>query len=140
MSVIPALEATDLVVTYGGNVALSVWRLEVRSGELIGVVGANGAGKSTLVNAMLGWSRGTPKVSGVVKLDGRDLSGCPTHERIREGLLLIPEGKLVFGTMTVQENLTSVGYGGSEQGRRSYSLDETYELFPRLHERRGHLG
>ncbi|HZW46112.1 MAG TPA: ATP-binding cassette domain-containing protein, partial [Microvirga sp.] len=79
MNTRPVLEATDLKVAYGGNVALDLPRIAVRERELVGVVGANGAGKSTLVNGLLGWSRGAPKVSGKVMLDGRDISGLPPH-------------------------------------------------------------
>ncbi|MCB5174623.1 ABC transporter ATP-binding protein [Microvirga lenta] len=137
----PVLEAKDLKVAYGGNLALDLPHLAVRERELVGVVGANGAGKSTLVNGLVGWSRGTPKISGKVLLDGRDISGLPTHERVRSGLLLIPEGKLVFTQMTVEENLSSTSDETDlGQGRRRYSTDEVYGLFPRLHERRHHLG
>ena len=136
----PVLEATDLAVAYGGNTVLTVPRLSVGAGELVGVVGANGAGKSTLVNALLGWSRAAPRVSGAVSLDGRDISLLPTHERVRAGLLLIPEGKLVFGRMTVEENLASTGSHPVTEGRRPYTSEEVFALFPRLHERRHHLG
>jgi len=141
MTIRPVLEATDLKVAYGGNVALDLSHIAVRERELVGVVGANGAGKSTLVNALLGWSRGAPKVSGKVMLDGRDMSALPPHERVRSGLLLIPEGKLVFTQMSVEENLaTSVDVPHDVQGRRHYSVDDVYALFPRLYERRHHLG
>ena len=86
------LEAAGLRVAYGGNLALDLPHLALRPGELVGVVGANGAGKSTLVNALLGWSRGAPRVSGTVKLAGEDVSALPTHARVRRGLLLVPEG------------------------------------------------
>ena len=134
------LEATGLSVAYGGNTALALERLEVREGEVVGVVGANGAGKSTLVNAIAGWSRGTPRVAGAVRLDGRELSSLPAHLRARAGLLLVPEGKLVFGEMTVDENLTLPGGVHVAPGRRYYDRESVFELFPRLRERRGHLG
>jgi branched-chain amino acid transport system ATP-binding protein len=138
----PVLDAADLTVAYGGHTALSVPRLSVGSGELLGVVGANGAGKSTLVNALLGWSRaaGVPRIAGAVRLDGRDISKWPTHQRVRAGILLIPEGKLVFGRITVEENLLAIGPRPPSEGRRAYSTDEVYELFPPLFERRHHLG
>lgn len=136
----PVLEATDLTVAYGGNTALSLPRIALGQGELVGVVGANGAGKSTLVNALMGWSRGSPRVSGTVRLDGRDISALPTHARVGEGLLLIPEGKLIFGEMTVEENLAHSAPLGAGPGRSYYPVPEIYALFPRLAERRGHLG
>jgi branched-chain amino acid transport system ATP-binding protein len=133
------LEARDLVVAYGGNRALAIPHLSVGRGELVGVVGANGAGKSTLVNSLLGGSRGRPRIAGRVSLAGEDVSRLPSFERVRKGLLLIPEGKLVFGTMSVEDNLLTVG-GALGEGRRAYTVDEIYDLFPPLKERRGHLG
>ena len=134
------LRAEGLTVAYGGNTALSVDALEVRAGEVLGVVGANGAGKSTLVNALANWSRGAPRVSGRVALDGRDVSSLASHQRARAGLLLVPEGKLVFAEMSVDENLTVPGGVSVDTGRRYYDRNAVFELFPRLKERRGHLG
>lgn len=134
------LRVDGLTVAYGGNTALSLDALEVHAGEVLGVVGANGAGKSTLVNAIAGWSRGKPRVSGRVVLEGRDLSASPAHERAREGLLLVPEGKLVFAEMTVDENLSVPGGMRVGPGRRYYDREAVFELFPRLRERRGHRG
>jgi branched-chain amino acid transport system ATP-binding protein len=134
------LEAHDLAVAYGGNRALAIPHLLVMRGELVAVVGANGAGKSTLVNSLLGWSRGHPRIAGRVSLGGDDISGLPSFARVRKGLLLIPEGKLVFGTMTVEDNLLAVGRPPLGEGRRAYAIEEIYDLFPPLKERRGHLG
>jgi branched-chain amino acid transport system ATP-binding protein len=134
------LEARDLTVAYGGNRALAIPHLSIGRGELVGVVGANGAGKSTLVNSLLGWSRGRPRIAGRIRLAGEDVSPLPSFERVRRGLLLIPEGKLVFGTLSVEDNLLAVGGAPLGEGRRAYSVDEIYDLFPRLKERRGHLG
>ena len=134
------LTASNLKVRYGGNTALELANLVVRQGEVLGVVGANGAGKSTLVNALAGWSRGNPRVIGEVALDGQPLGALESHQRARAGLLLVPEGKLVFGQMTVDENLSPIAAPVSVQGRRYYDRDAVFELFPRLAERRNHLG
>jgi branched-chain amino acid transport system ATP-binding protein len=134
------LRASDQKVAYSGNTAQSIEQIDVRRGEVLGVVGANGAGKSTLVNALAGWSRGAPRVSGQVMLDGVDLSAMPPHERARAGLLLVPEGKLVFGEMTVDENLSSLVGMSQDADRRFYDREAVFELFPRLSERRNHLG
>jgi branched-chain amino acid transport system ATP-binding protein len=133
----PVLEAEALRVAYGGNVALDLPRLTLGTGELVGVVGANGAGKSTLVNALLGWSRGRPTVSGRVRLDGDDISALPTHARVRRGLLLVPEGGAVFSRLAVTENLAAAT---EHTGGRAYSEDEVFALFPRLRERLHHTG
>lgn len=134
------LQVRGLQVAYAGNRAVAIDALDVAPGEIVGVIGANGAGKSTLVNALAGWSRGDPRVVGQIALDGRRIETRPTHERIRAGLLLVPEGRLVFSRMTVEDNLSTAFVPVSAPGRRVYSRDEIYELFPRLTERRAHLG
>lgn len=134
------LQADKLTVAYGGNTALSIDHLKVHEGEVLGVVGANGAGKSTLVNAIAGWSRGAPRVSGQVALDGQAVGALAAHDRARAGLLLVPEGKLVFGQMTVDENLSMLAGVQANAGRRIYDREAVFELFPRLRERRRHLG
>ena len=131
-----ALEVENLSVTYGGDPAVSVPHLALPKGMLAGVVGANGAGKSTLVNGMVGWSRGPARTSGTVRLEGQDLSGVPTHERVRRGLLLVPEGIAVFGTMSVEENLRATRPHGAEAEARAFSVANVFDLFPRLAERR----
>jgi branched-chain amino acid transport system ATP-binding protein len=134
------LTVRDLRVAYAGNQALDLKSLDVGLGEVVGVVGANGAGKSTLVYALAGWSRGAPRLSGEVALGGQRVDGRPTHERIRSGLLLVPEGRLVFGRMNVEDNLSTAFVPLAAPGRKVYTRDEIYELFPRLKERRHHLG
>jgi len=134
------LQVRQLQVAYAGNRAVDLKALDVARGEVVGVVGANGAGKSTLVNALTGWSRGAPRVSGEILLNGQRVDGWPTHDRVRAGLLLVPEGRLVFGRMNVEENLSTAFAPVAAPGRRVYSRDEIYELFPRLKERRRHLG
>ncbi|WBU56216.1 ABC transporter ATP-binding protein [Paracoccus sediminicola] len=135
----PILTITDLTADYGGNRALVIGKLTVRRGELLGVVGPNGAGKSTLVGAILGWSRGDPKVSGRVELDGEDVSQMSTAQRVRRGLLLIPESTLIFSQMSVADNLAHAATNPGA-GRDIYSLDDIYDLFPNLAKRRHHLG
>jgi len=135
----PVLSLSEVRVSYGGNTVLSVDQLDLYAGELVGVVGANGAGKSTLVNTAMAWSRGNPVMHATVKLRGKDLSSVPTHRRVEEGLLLVPEGKLVFSSMTVEENLMN-GWEGASKDRRAYSIEDVFSLFPRLRERRNHLG
>ncbi|HEY4067795.1 MAG TPA: ABC transporter ATP-binding protein [Burkholderiaceae bacterium] len=134
------LQVRGLQVAYAGNRAVDVAALRVARGEVVGVVGANGAGKSTLVNALTGWSRGEPKVGGEVELAGRRVDGWPAHERVRAGLLLVPEGRLVFGRMSVEDNLSTAFAPVAAPGRKVYAREEIYELFPRLKERRLHLG
>ncbi len=134
---VPVLEADSLRVAYGGNLALDLPHLALGAGALVGVVGANGAGKSTLVNALLGWSHGRPSVSGRIRLDGADISALPTHQRVRRGLLLVPEGGAVFARLTVTENLAASEHASAAH---AYTPAEIFALFPRLAERRQHLG
>ena len=132
----PALEIQSLSVSYGGDPAVSVDRLALPQGTLAGVVGANGAGKSTLVNGLLGWSRGPARATGTIRLHGDDLAGLSTFQRVQRGLVLVPEGLAVFGTMGVEENLRSTRPHGADAAGRAFSVDQVFDLFPRLAERR----
>jgi len=133
MSAVLAVE--DLLVAHGGLPAVAVPSLSLAPGTLSGVVGANGAGKSTLVNAVAGWSRGSPAVSGRVLLEGEDVSALPAHERARRGITLVPEGHGVFLRLSVEDNLRAVR-ATDAPGRRSFTVAEVFGLFPRLQERR----
>jgi len=99
--------------------------------EIVAVLGANGAGKTTLLRAI----SGTLKTwSGTVTLDGRDLTKAATWDRVHRGVAHVPEGRHVFGAMTVADNLAVAGIGA-----RGFTHDEIYDLFPRLGERRSQL-
>jgi branched-chain amino acid transport system ATP-binding protein len=135
-----ALACENLRVAYNGNVALNGVTLSVDAGQMIGLVGANGAGKSTLVNALAGWSRGRPAVSGRVTLDGDDITALSAHARSNHGLLLVPEGKNIFAGLTVEENLGLVRHPTDVTGRHVFTIGDVYELFPRLAERRTYKG
>lgn len=134
------LRARNLSVSYAGNTAVHLDELNINKGEIVGVIGANGAGKSTLANALAGWSRGDPRAKGEIHLHGTAIHTWQTHQRIREGLLLVPEGKLIFNQMTVEENLTTSFQPQEAPDRKIYSREEVYRLFPRLEERQHHLG
>jgi branched-chain amino acid transport system ATP-binding protein len=125
------LELADVRVRYGHTAALHGVDLTVGQRELVAVAGANGAGKSTLVNAVAGWSRGRPSVSGAVRLDGVDVAGLPAHRRTRKGIVLVPEGKGVFESLTVEENLKLVSPPRHAVGTR-YDVADIYEVFPQL--------
>jgi len=135
-----ALDASGISVRYGGNLAVDGVDVAVPAGKMIGMVGANGAGKSTLINALAGWSRGAPLVRGTVKLAGRSMDGLPSHRRAADGLVLVPEGKGIFGDLTVTENLALVRPPADVTGRHLFTMEEIHELFPRLAERRNHKG
>jgi branched-chain amino acid transport system ATP-binding protein len=135
-----ALHAIGLSARYGGNTAVDNVDVIVPSGRMVGMVGANGAGKSTLVNALAGWSRGRPIVRGTVRLGGEPMDGLPPHRRAKRGLVLVPEGKGIFSELTVSENLALVQPPADTTGRHLFTMDEIFDLFPRLAERRSHKG
>lgn len=134
------LESVGLTVRYAGNVALSGIDISVPAGTMVGLVGANGAGKSTLVNALAGWSRGRATVAGAIRLAGADISGLAAHQRVAQGLTLVPEGKNIFMELTVDENLLLVRPPADRTDRFTFTIAEVFEFFPRLAERRGHKG
>jgi branched-chain amino acid transport system ATP-binding protein len=109
--------------------------LSVAPGEMVALVGANGAGKSTLLKSIAGLLRPT---SGAIELDGAPIAGRPAHEVVRTGIALVPEGRRLFGRLTVQDNLLLGGYARSEKERRA-DLPRVRELFPVLADRASQL-
>jgi branched-chain amino acid transport system ATP-binding protein len=128
------LEVTGVQVAYGDAGAVWDVSLSVGDRELVTVVGPNGAGKTTLINALAGL---LPIKAGTVRLDGRDLTGIAAHDFCRHGIALVPEGRRVFATMTVEENLEIGCYAQPARGSRGESLERVYALFPLLRARRG---
>lgn len=123
------VEALD--VRYGKAVAVQGAGLEVAEGGWTAIVGANGAGKTSLIRAIMGLVRH----GGRITLEGADLKSKPAWERQRLGIGLVPEGRQLFGEMTVEENLRVGGYNQSAEDVRE-GLEHAYALFPRLAERR----
>jgi branched-chain amino acid transport system ATP-binding protein len=126
------LEVKRLEVAYGGIQAVKGIDLEVRDGELVTLIGANGAGKTTTLKALAGLLK--PR-SGTVLYDGRDITGKPAHELVQLGLALVPEGRGVFGRLTIEENLAMGAYTRRDR-QVAQDFDRAYTLFPRLKERR----
>ncbi len=127
------LTVEDLQVSYGDAVALHDVSLDVSDGEVTGILGSNGAGKSTLLKTIAGHLRPN---RGAIHLDGERIDRLPPYEVAARGIALVPEGRRVFATLSVQDNLM-VG-GGSKRAKsvRARTLQEVYDLFPRLAERR----
>jgi branched-chain amino acid transport system ATP-binding protein len=125
------LEVSDLVVRHGQLTAVDGVRLSVEAGAAVAVVGANGAGKSTLLRTISGLHE---PAAGRIRFDDQDVTSVSTHERVRRGLVMVPEGRRLFPSMTVEENLL-VGAAVGRSG--DWSLDRVYELFPWMTERRG---
>lgn len=130
------LEVDHLEVAHGDAVAVWNVSLTVQPRELVTVVGPNGAGKTTLINAIAGL---LPIRAGTVCLDGGDLAPVPAHEVCRHGIALVPEGRRLFGAMTVEENLEIGCYAPSARRLRRESLERVYAIFPLLRERRRQL-
>lgn len=125
----PVLEVTDLSVSYGPVRAVKSVSLQVDEGEAVCLIGANGAGKTTTLNAIVGLLR---PGRGSVVFRGRDIRGLRTSAISRSGLVLVPEGRHVLPSLTVEENLVAGTFAsGSREG-----FDTIYELFPILGERR----
>lgn len=127
------LKVEALGVAYGGLQALADVSLEVHAGELISVVGPNGAGKSTLFKAISGT---VPAASGRVSFEGQDLLAAPAAARAHLGLVHVPEGRRVFPSLTVLDNLEMGAFPVSDPSRRRDALDRVFALFPVLAARR----
>ena len=128
------LEVRDLSVTYGRHRALADIGIDVRQGEIVVILGANGAGKSSLLQAIAGMSEGT--VAGTVTLDGAPLLGLGADEIVERGIAYVPEGRGIFGDLSVGENLTLGAYSARARARESENMRAVLELFPKLAERR----
>ena len=130
------LEAEGLHVAYGDAPALWDVSLAVGRGELVAVVGSNGAGKTTLLNAI---ARLLPIRQGRLRLDAADVTRATAQEVCQRGVAIIPEGRRLFGGMTVQENLELGCYRPAARSARRESLERVYEEFPILRDRRRQL-
>jgi branched-chain amino acid transport system ATP-binding protein len=125
----PLLETRDLTAFYGDFQALFGITLSVEERETIAIIGANGAGKSTFLKTVAGL---LPSKAGSIHFDGADIGGARAFSNVRRGIVLVPEGRRLFPSLSVEENLLIGGYG--RRGR--WSLARVYELFPILAERR----
>jgi branched-chain amino acid transport system ATP-binding protein len=127
----PLLEVRDLVVHHGQLKALSGISLTVFPGEVYAIIGANGAGKSTLLRTLAGLHRPT---EGTVSYDGRDVTGLRPEKRATAGIAMVPEGRRLFPSLTLEENL-KVGATYARSG--PWTIARVYDLFPWMKDRRG---
>ncbi|HJP20262.1 MAG TPA: ABC transporter ATP-binding protein [Alphaproteobacteria bacterium] len=139
------LEVHDIIAAYGKIVALRGVSLEVAAGEVVTLIGPNGAGKTTLIKAITGM---IPSRSGEIRVDGEPITGLKSSAIARRGLAVVPEGRRLFGPMSVLDNLRlgaylrlTAGGGVSGSGRAAVGRDlaRVFELFPRLDERQDQL-
>jgi branched-chain amino acid transport system ATP-binding protein len=133
----PLLEITDLSVRYGAVPAVAGASIQIFSGEIRVILGANGAGKSTIIKAILGLQRAE---AGSIRFDGNhELRRLRPHQIHRLGIAWVPEGRQLWGTMTVMENLRLGAFADRDTSRAERRIGEMFERFPRLHERRTQL-
>ena len=131
------LEIDELDVSYGGVQALHGMSLTVGDGEVVALLGNNGAGKTSTLSAVSGLVRPS---GGRIVFDGRDITRTAPPAIVGMGLVHVPEGRRIFSTLSVQENLQMGGYLVRDQAEIGRRIDRVYELLPRLHERRDQQG
>ena len=131
------LKVSEIEVRYSGVPVIHNVSLEVHEGELVSVVGANGAGKSTLLKTIAGALHPS---RGSVQFEDQDISRLSTAGIVQKGITYVPEARLIFGPLTVQENLEIGAYILNDEEEMKKNLEEVYHLFPRLAERRLQLG
>ena len=129
----PLLELKKLEVAYGGIHAVKGIDLEIAEGELVCLIGANGAGKTTTLKGICGL---LPVKAGEILYGGADITGKPAFQLVRRGLAMVPEGRGVFGALTIEENLAMGAYIRSDRDGIRSDIERVYALFPRLKERR----
>ena len=130
------LEVKNLEVYYGVICALKGISFEVNEGEIVSLIGANGAGKTTMMQSVVGL---LPKRGGSVIFDGHDITRTPCHKIVSLGMTQVPEGRRIFQELSVYENLLMGAYTVKDQQKFKADLEEIYERFPRLAERRNQI-
>ena len=126
------LELAKLEVAYGGIHAVKGIDLVVRQGELVCLIGANGAGKTTTLKGITGLQ---PVKAGTIFYEGVDVTGKPAFQLVRQGLSMVPEGRGVFGALTIEENLAMGAYSRRDRNAIKDDVERVFGLFPRLKER-----
>jgi branched-chain amino acid transport system ATP-binding protein len=130
------IDAKDIHTCYGASHILRGINFAVGRGETIGLMGRNGMGKSTLLKSIMGLVK--PR-SGSLEISGRAMFGAPPYEVARLGIAYVPEGRGIFGNLSVTENLKMAARSGT-RGQRDWTYERVLETFPRLKERLGHGG
>ena len=130
------IDARGINTYYGASHILRGIDFSVARGETIGLMGRNGMGKSTLLKSIMGLVK--PR-SGSIDIAGKPMIGCAPYEMARKGIAYVPEGRGIFGNLSVVENLKMAARAGT-RGQRDWTYDRVLETFPRLKERLGHGG
>lgn len=127
------LEVTDLKAGYNGMSVLHGINFTVREGEILAILGSNGVGKSTTLRAITGAIK---PMGGKVVYKGEDITGLPSHKLVAKGISMVPEGRMLFSGMTVEDNLLMGAYLEKDKAEIQRRLKNVYELFPRVEERK----
>jgi len=130
------LKVIDLKVAYGGIQAVKGVSFEVRQGELVSLIGANGAGKTTTLKAITGTQ---PVADGQIEFMGRPIKGQGAWDLVKQGLVMVPEGRGTFTRMTITENLQMGAFVRNDDAEIAADIDKVFAIFPRLKERRAQL-
>ena len=130
------LQVEQLVLAYGGIQAVKGVDLQVFPGELVSLIGSNGAGKTTTLKAITGGMRAQ---AGRIRYQGGDIAGLGAWDLVRQGLCMVPEGRGIFGRMTILENLQMGAYIRDDSAQIQADIDRIFTTFPRLKERRTQL-
>lgn len=133
----PLLQVQELEVTYGNIRALKGISFKVEEGEIVTLIGANGAGKSTTLRAISGL---VPITKGAILFEGKDLRTYAPHQIVGLGLSHVPEGRAIFGNLTVLENLLLATWGRKDREGIARDLERVFGLFPQLAQRKQQLG
>lgn len=128
------LRVDGVSVAYGGNTALNDVSLDVPKGAVACLLGSNGAGKSTLMNTIAGLRKAQ---GGTISVDGQDIGTWTTPQRVRSGIALVPEGRQLFGDLTIEENIRLGGY--TRRGQDDDTLQQAFDMFPKLADRKSQL-
>lgn len=131
------LEVEDINVYYGAIHALKGLSFHLNKGEIVALIGANGAGKSTTLSTISGLLRSR---TGSITFEGEDITQMQSELIVRKGIVQVPEGRRIFATLTVMENLEMGAYTCNDQATIQKNVQQTFQRFPRLSERRGQLG
>lgn len=124
------LELTDVHTYYGASYVLHGISLEVKDGSVVALLGRNGMGKTTTIRSIIGF---TPPRRGVIRFKGKEITGLQPHQISQMGIGLVPQGRRIFSSLNVKENLLMSARGGGDAG--AWTLDKVYSLFPILKER-----
>ncbi len=130
------LQVDNVEASYGPFLALSGVTLEIRAGEIVALLGPNGAGKTTLIRCIAGLLR---LRGGQIRWDGTPLASVAAHRIVERGIAVVPEGRRLFTTMTIEEHLDLGAFAPHARGARAQRLEEVYTIFPILRERRRQL-